>query len=483
MPPPSDSPTSPSRAPLPASSNSLVWLGSIGLVVTAVWFWFTSPWSDILLNTLAVGICVLGVLPMLRWLQRDDQSYPLPELLQLTMVPFYAVPIFSEHEAIMGYNTDVLTKATLLVVLFQGAALLGSFFSGRTFLRVDERSFWRLEFVGEDNLRFTTYTMVSTTLWLLIANFTDIVPREYVGAFRAIFFGIGTISNFIQARMWGAGQLNNSQKALFFTNILLQVTLHSISLLLVTGLITTLLALVGYFSSARRIPWILCLSGLVIFGVLHNGKHQMRKTYWEDYPRKVTMLDVPDYFTEWFGYGLAATGDDAESRPAGQSTANIFQRASLIQIVSYAVDTVPLPTPYLEGATYALIPPQVIPRFMWPNKPSPNDSVKILSVRLGVLSEEAAETTSIGYGLITESYVNFGFTSTGLLGFVLGWLLRRAALITAECGTLSVGGIFRILCLAWCLNTETTLVVWLSSFYQACIAIFVPLFILQSLFR
>ncbi|MBI2497078.1 MAG: hypothetical protein HYV75_03870, partial [Opitutae bacterium] len=127
--------------------------------------------------------------------------------------------------------------------------------------------------------------------------------------------------------------------------------------------------------------------------------------------------------------------------------------------------------------------PQVFPRFIWPGKPSPNDSVKILSVNLGILSAEQAETTSIGYGLIAEAYVNFGFISTGILGFLLGWLLRRAALVTADCSTLSAGGIFRILCLAWCLNTETTLAVWLSSFYQACVAIFVPLFFLQSLFK
>ncbi|MFZ5495225.1 MAG: hypothetical protein ACOZE5_07795 [Verrucomicrobiota bacterium] len=472
------------RQPSPAPGSSLVWLGSVGLVALAVWFWFTSPWQDIRLNTLAIGICVLGVVPMLRWLHRRDPSYPLPELLQLTMVPFYAIPIFSEHQAIMGYTEAVLTKAVLLVVVFQACALLGSFFSSHTFHRPDERSLWRMEFVSEGNLRFTTYTMMSTSVWLLVSTFTDIVPREYYGVFRAVFFGVGTLSNFIQARMWGAGQLERSQKVFFMVNLVVQIILQSLSLLLISGIITTLLALVGYFSSARRVPLVLCLAALAVFGVLHNGKHQMRKLYWEQGAKPVQLLTIPQYLAEWFGHGLDVTfGDTEESAPGTPSSANIFQRASLIQIVSYAVDTVPMPTPYLEGATYTLIPPQIFPRFLWPDKPSPNDSVKILSVRLGILSEDQAETTSIGYGLIAESYVNFGFISTGLLGFLLGWLLRRAALVTAECGTLSAGGIFRILCLAWCLNTETTLAVWLSSFYQAFVAIFVPLFFLQSLFR
>jgi hypothetical protein len=144
---------------------------------------------------------------------------------------------------------------------------------------------------------------------------------------------------------------------------------------------------------------------------------------------------------------------------------------------------VPDRTPFLSGETYAYVPPQVIPRFLWPNKPSPNDSVKTLSIKLGVLSAEQAETTSIGYGLITEAYANFGVYGPPVLGLLLGWALRKLARITATCGTLSGGGILRILCLAWCLNAETTMAVWLSSFYQACIAILVPLLFYKSFFK
>lgn len=474
----------PHPASTPTSSSNLIWTGYLALIGLGIWFWFTSPWQGLALNALAIGIGVLGIVPTLRWLQRSDLSYPLPEILQLTMVPFYAVPIYSQHHDIMDYPEDILTKAAFLVVVFQASALLGSFFSGYNFYRSERRTFWHTEFVSEDNLRFTTYTLVSTNLWLLISNFTRIVPGEYFGAFRAIFFGIGTLSCFIQARMWGAGQLTSSQKTFFAVNIVLQILLHSLSLMLVTGLITMLLSLVGYFSSARRVPWAVCLVAVSIFALLHNGKHQMRKIYWSESSPGVRLTTTPAYLSEWVGYGLAATfGQMDEKNNEPQTTANLFQRASLIQIVGYAVDTVPVPTPYLEGSTYSLIPPQIFPRFLWPNKPSPNDSVKILSVRLGILSEEQAESTSIGYGLITESYVNFGIPGTAILGFLLGWLLRRCALVTADCGTLSIGGIFRILCLAWCLNTETTLAVWLSSFYQAAIAIFVPLFLLQSFFK
>jgi hypothetical protein len=176
---------------------------------------------------------------------------------------------------------------------------------------------------------------------------------------------------------------------------------------------------------------------------------------------------------------MKAAGDE----DSGTKRSNLIERASLFQLVCYAIDTVPDRTPYLSGKTYAYVPPQVIPRFLWPNKPSPNDSVKTLSVDLGLLTADQAETTSIGYGLITEAYANFGAYGSGLLGLLLGWALRKLARITAICGTLSGGGILRILCLAWCLNAETTMAVWLSSFYQACIAIFFPLLFYKSFFK
>src|ERR1019366_7431417 len=95
-------------------------------------------------------------------------------------------------------------------------------------------------------------------------------------------------------------------------------------------------------------------------------------------------------------------------------------------------------------------------------------------------SEEQDETTSIGYGLIAEAYANFGFYGNAGLALLLGLAARRIARSTATCGTFSIGGIFRILGLAWCLNAETTLAVCLSSLYQACIAIVVPLLFYRS---
>lgn len=464
-------------------AHQLAMGGYVALVGAAGFFWYKSIWLDPLLTAAGVGILALGIVPMIRWLQRHDEAYPLPELLQFTLVPFYALPLLTAHPEVARYPEPILLQAAGLVLLFQLFCVLGAALADRSHHSGEPAAWLAEDLVAEDSLRFSAYTLTLTTAWLTVANFTTFIPPELTGTLRAVFFGVGTISAFIQARMWGAGQLHQGQRVLFVANLLLQFILMNLSLVLVTTMIMLLLVLVGYFSSARRLPLMVCGLAVLLFALLHAGKHKMRDKYWGEYGQSVAVLGVPAFYAEWIEHGLAGMlRRDSDADPATRNS-SLMERASLFQLVCYALDTVPDRTPFFRGETYAYIPSQVIPRFLWANKPSPNDSVKTLSVKLGVLSAEQAETTSIGYGLITEAYVNFGTYGPTVLGLLLGWALRKLARLTATCGTLSAGGILRILCLAWCLNAETTMAVWLSSFYQACIAILVPLFFYKSFLK
>jgi hypothetical protein len=461
-------------------ARRLAYVSYSGLTVGAVLYWFNSPWPSMLLNALAILICIAGIVPMLRWLQRNDESYPLLEVLQLTMIPFYALPLITEHEEVLRYSESTVIRASWAVLLFQLSCLLGGVAANFRYIDTKRMRWWMNELVTDDNLRFTSYTLVLTTLWQFIGAFTHWTPPDLAGTLRAVFFGIGIISGFILARLWGSSQLNQPQKINFVINIFLQLLLTSLGLLLITALVTLLLVLVGYFSTARRVPWAICLVALPVFALLHSGKHKMREIYWGDDSHDISVAEVPGYYKEWFGYGWKEVFNSGHDETKQQSS--LLERASLLQIVCHIIEVVPDHTPYLDGETYSYILPQIFPRFIWPDKPSPNDSVKVLSVQTGMLSPEEAETTSIGFGLIAEAYANFGSYAIVVLGFFMGLALRTVARATALCRTLSAGGIFRILCLAWCLNAETTLAVWLSSLYQACIAIFVPLFFYRSIF-
>lgn len=453
--------------------------GYIGLTAACVWFAHKLDWVDPWLTVTSLAMLVFGALPMIRWIGRGEASYPIIEFMLLTTVPFYALPLMTGHEETRRYSEPILLQATLVVLTFQLSCIAGSALISKTYQRGPERgqSFWRAEILPEARMKFTAYTLILNTVWLFASSFTTWFESDLLGTFRAIFFGIGIISAFIQARLWGSGMLNPFEKSLFWVNLLLQVGLSFLSLILINGIGLLLTALAGYFTVARRIPWLPAVILFPIIAVLHNGKGEMRKIYWSAEPGELRVDSVPDYLSQWIEFGLPGGEQTKEEEASEQEklTYGLMRRASLFQMVCVGVARVPSQHDYLFPDSYTIIPALFIPRPIWPGKPSPQETVTLLSVELGVLSAEQAKTTSIGFGMLTEAYANYGFLCVGALGFIFGYLFRLLAISTLDCATLSLPGLLRILCIVWCFSSESTLAVWVSSLYQACVAICVPL--------
>jgi hypothetical protein len=463
----------------PLRVRQIVQAGQGALAVAVAWFWHRSDWEDPLLTVSTLLILVAGVWPILRWLAKNDSSYPIVELLLLTTVPFYAIPVLTGQEELAHFSESVLHRATLVVLVFQVACMAGSAWSSHNFRgQAKPSDLWQMEILPENRLHFTAFTAVLNTAWIILTNQTDWISTDMSGTFRAIFTGISVVSIFVQARLWGHGQLSQGHKALFVANLFLQVVLLFQSLLLINGIGLLFTAMVGYFTTSRRVPWLPIAVLLPIISILHNGKSAMRSIYWNDGIPEQKMSSLPDYFTQWFNLGLNAP-KSANSTQSNAITYGLMRRASLFQIVCVTVATIPDKASYLEGESYTVLPAQIIPRFLWPSKPSPHLSVSLMSVQLGLLTIEETETTSIGFGMLTEAYANFGYFGVALLGVLFGCAFEWLSLTTLNSPTFSPAGLCRILCLIWCINAETTLAVWLSSFYQACVAIILPVWLLR----
>ena len=176
------------RPPLPSSAtemarrtNQLAMGGYAVLVAAAAFLWYKSVWQDPLLTSAGIAILALGFVPMLRWLQRHDEAYPLPELLQFTLVPFYALPLLTAHEEVARYPEPILLQAAGLVLLFQVLCLLGAAFVDRSHHPSQPPAWIAEDLVTEDSLRFSGYTLILTTAWLAVANFTSVIPSELTG--------------------------------------------------------------------------------------------------------------------------------------------------------------------------------------------------------------------------------------------------------------------------------------------------------------
>lgn len=470
--------TNPTR--VPAHARQFAVIGYVGLGLFAVWHWLNPSSNDALLTAVTIGLFVLGVAPTLAWVKSGAERYPIPEILLLTTIPFYATPILTEHGTLSDYPADVVQRSALAVLYFQAAVIGGMAFACRLYRAPRKRGLWTEEIIPEENLHFTVHALTAFTVYLLISGFTKWIPGEWFGTFRAVFTGIGMVAVFVQARFWGAGTLPRNHRLLMLANVIVQIILQIMSLMLISGIIFLLIALLGYFTTARKVPWIPLVLLIPILAILHNGKGRMREIYWGPQASPVGLTDMPGFFVEWIGYGLQAAPENEEEEDA-PATLKLMRRASLFQIVCVAVDVTPHRRPFLEGASYDNLAAQLVPRAVWPNKPKPAESVKLLSIQLGLQTVEEAEITSIGFGMVSEAYANYGYLGEVLLGLLLGAGLALAALSTAWAPTFSLGGIFRILCLAWCLNAESPLVVWTSSLYQACTALFAVLIAYKAL--
>lgn len=439
-----------------------------GIVVVAaveIYFGVNSQARTQIHLLLGLAIIFLGFLPMLIWAKKGQASLPVFETLMLTGVNTYALPLLNGHKELINYSDESITTSATGILLFQAVAIATyQLTSGQPRLG----RFWREEVISRDIGRWLMYGMALNTLYIFLSTFTTLIPDSIGSVLRAVFFGVGIICTFITSRRLGQGELTQSERMFFFVNIGIQCIGMLSTLFLVTVISLLLLTLVGYVSSSGRVPLVLTAGTVFLLAILHSGKSAMRDKYWEgDDHRMPTISELPAFFSNWFQHGL----DRTEGKEKDRLTSKLIDRTSLFHIMCLVVDATPAKQPYLNGETYRDIPAQFVPRFFWPDKPLGHASTSRLSVYYGLQTEEETYKTTIGFGMLTEAYSNFGFFGLGGIAVLLAFWFKKIQCWAAGGPLLSYGGILLIILLAWSFQVEFTLSIWLASLYQACVAV------------
>jgi hypothetical protein len=428
------------------------------LVCVAAYFVYNSGGE--LTDTTLVGLLILGLAsaPALGWALYQRPWFPVFEITCLTYVAFYAIPLLSNYNELIAYPESVNTQAGLLVVSFLAMANLGFAIMGKP---ASPPVWAAASLLPEGTNRYIPLGQTINTVYVYFYTFTTFIPHEFEGTFRALFFGLGTISTFILARQIGTRALSRQHTLLFILNLFIQVGLLFAQLYLIGGISLLALALVGYASSRRSLPWVPVLLVLPLIALLHLGKPDMRAVYWQSGKASPSLTELPAFFTEWVGYSLAP-------RDAKENN-TIFERASLIQMLCLSVDRVPSLKPYMEGESYIDIPAQFVPRFLWPEKPSGLLSNIRLALYFNLVNLENATSVSIAFGIVAEAYINFGFVGVATLGLVMGMIFRRMSVLSQSAPIFSSLGILMILLTAWSFQIEQVMATWLGSLFQASV--------------
>jgi hypothetical protein len=443
------------------AGHPLFRIGCVALAAAIGYLLYAAKGTDP--SQLAVGsiILVLAAVPALLWTKRARYGLPLFEAFMLPGINTYAVPLLAGHQALQLYDNATILTAAIAVIVFQLVAI-AIFYGVRT--KPKRGRVWRTEIISGGISKVLGYGMLVTTAYTFIVQFTDWIPSNLVAEARAACYGIGIIATFVQCRRWGQGDLPYHDRGLFLAQLIIQVVFSWVALFLVQGVSILLLGLIGYVSGSKKLPVIALVVGLVIIGVLFNGKATMRAKYWDAHAPAPTLLEVPGFFSEWFADGLSV----GKQEEGAAKSAGVLDRTSLIQMMCLVVSNTPERKPYMMGNTYADIPGQLVPRLFWPGKPLGLISTYKLSIYYDLQTQEETIGTTIGFGMLPEAYANFGFVGMGLLGLFLGLLFNKSSNWCAESPIFSYPGLFTVVLMAWTFQTEAPLSAWLASMFQSC---------------
>ncbi len=412
---------------------------------------------------LGQAIIVFALLPAMLWARRAKFGLPLFETFMLTGLNTYAIPLLSGHEALGHFDSSTITFAALGVITFQVTAIILYLFIRA---RPKRSPFWSREIVAKDISRHLGYGMVATSSYTVIIVYTNWIPPDLTGLIRAIAFGIGIIATFIQCRRWGLGELKHHEKLSFTFLLLVQVIFSWLTLFLVGGISILVLGLLGYVSGGKKIPLVALALFLPSIAILHNGKSTMREKYWEGGAPTPSLVGLPAFYIEWIGYGL-----DQEIQAKRTDSNRILERTSLFHLMCLVISITPERQPFLAGETYAHVPGQFVPRLFWAGKPVGHISTYTLAIYYGLQRPEDTAKTTIGFGLLTEAYANFGYYGLVFIGIFFGAFFKIVSAWAADSPILSYGGMFLVVLMAWSFQTELTMSIWLSSLFQACVAV------------
>jgi len=386
---------------------------------------------------LAFSLMAIPCFAYADWRRTRRTQIPLFAVLAAAHMVFYCLSVFWTGllwESAAGTATAVLAMANLGVLGLKVGMRIGA--SGLPLSRVhmpdvpdDTRNWWLIRAIAACQV------------------FVPFLPVGAGGDFRQV---ISIVLYFIPLVafliLWDAvlrGRGAPVDKALVIVFLAASI-LAGLATGWLGGCVGTLvLASIAFVRVRHRLPAV-PLAGVVLAMLfLQGGKSAFRERY-------------------WYGNGDAgpvekarfwiATSVERVATLAGQPNgedlhdsleAPLLTRSSLVTESATVYENTPSLVPYQYGASYRYLLVTLIPRFLWPGKPSVNDANRFYQLAYGVTQAEDLDHVAIGAGLIPEAYMNFGLAGIPvvmcLAGIVLGvferlFLGRQAGVFASAVG-------------------------------------------------
>jgi hypothetical protein len=275
----------------------------------------------------------------------------------------------------------------------------------------------------------------------LVASLINGLPQGTFNLLRVLQEAIKLASGFVLGYAIGGHYITGSRRILIAICWVILFILALASLLLSAAAGLSIAIAAGLYLGSARIPWKYIIAVLLVVCFFNYSKHEMRKKYWGSAIGSLQLHQLPDYFTEWSQLTLEKIfGDEVTKRRA--KSQGLLERVSTFQMLLYVqrmVQSTGVST--LNGATYAMIPELMVPRILWPEKPRTHEGQVLLNTHFRRQTRAETWRTYIAWGMIAESYGNFGSVlGPMILGIVLGSVLTAISVWSGNYPLMSIRG-------------------------------------------
>jgi len=193
----------------------------------------------------------------------------------------------------------------------------------------------------------------------------------------------------------------------------------SVSLIVVCGVV--------YLAERRRVPQVAFILVMLFALFFQVGKEDFRKTYWQDQSQGVAEGSTQGGRIErasfWIARSFEKWGEtfaDPKVETLRDAITPSVSRIALLNQTANVIDLTPSVVPYQYGRLYSYLGVTLIPRALWPDKPTVNEANQFYQVAYGLTAEEQLGQVSIAAGTLTEGYINFSWPGAVGIMFLLG---------------------------------------------------------------
>lgn len=384
---------------------------------------------------------------------------PLVPVVALQHLIAYGAPVLSSNDTIQAYPAEFLTRAGIEGCIFL-ITMAVAWRAGMEFAAPGRTRAFVLKVFDTDNIRprirIALLLVLGTTAYNILQSMQVIdvmlraLPAGMSSLISPVIKSTTMAGYFLLAMMVGARDGGRLVRFVFWSTLAINAVLIASSFLLSAATNLMAAAVIGLFWGSGRLPWRFITITLVALSFLHFGKFEMRERYWgtDELDRQVvSFAKLPDIYSEWFEASLRSfEKTDTPSAQFGRfkkAPPSMLDRVDNLQNLLFAINAVDeRAIPTLDGATYRLIPPLLIPRVLWPDKPRAHEGQVMLNVHFERQTLEATFKTYIAWGLLAEAYGNFGrFWGALILGGTLGLLFAWIENKTANKPLLSLEGL------------------------------------------